>query len=573
MMRCWWVVTNVVVARRVVPVWEKPTNSTRRVLMSNAAAPQPKARLSPEGTSHEVRSLPGLPGDWRGTHYAGMLGSDDATGGRLFYWFFEREGGGVGAPLLVWLNGGPGCTSMDGLFLENGPFRLRESSRSLDRRRSSWHTVANTLYVDQPVGTGFSWTASGAYCRNDACIARHFVTFLGRFARLYASLVLASPARSVPIYFSGESHAGHYVPLLVDALVEDDDGIEWNVRGMALGNAWIDPYNQYDASRMGFALGLISADASRTLRSQEKTCQVALDRKQYMSKACWNLLDDVVRTSGSKNRDHLKANMYDAREAVRSTAQFPPGHERVEAYMNTPAVREALHVDPSAPKFYECANPPYNALKHQDGLGIMPVLRKLLDRGEIQVLFYNGQFDLICNHVGVQRSLLALDWARAENFRRAPYVPWMRRGGLRPAGHFMEVPGLALLVVADAGHMVPMNQPEVALDMITNFITAIERGDSLAAYFTSPQYNATRHPINGACVDTCGTFRTPQPALHKTNATPLSPSRLSFHEGSRHISGPNRGGTHGSSVRHPVDRRGAHKPGTRRRPIAAPVSS
>lgn len=494
--------------------WSRPSN---RLFHAAPASMQ----------AHEVVSLPGLPVGWEGKHYAGMLGSEEATGGRLFYWFFEKSKrsnfhAGMTVPLLIWLNGGPGCTSMDGLFLENGPFRLRPgSSKSLELREASWHMAANLLYVDQPTGTGFSWSKASVYCHDDDCIARHFVTFLRRFARVYTKLVMASSTRSVPIYFSGESHAGHYVPLLVEALLRDS--LHWDVRGMALGNAWIDPYNQYDVSRVGAALGLVAPDTLNKLRAHERSCQLALERKQYMTKICWNLLDDVVLLSGANNREHLKANMYDTRESVRTTADFPPGHDRVEAYMNTPEVRAALHVDPGSPRFYECANPPYNALKHQDGLGVMPSLKALLERTDIRVLFYNGQFDLICNHIGVERALFKLDWTHADAFRRAHYRPWLRHSrAARPAGHLLAVPRLALLLVVDSGHMVPMNQPEVALDIIFNFIKASESRRPIGLVFHANAdrlddkflpFNASRH---GLCADICGSFLTHDASFNRT---------------------------------------------------------
>lgn len=516
----WYLYCGVGHARRRIVVdeeeWLLPNNRSRR-LMKTRRSPSGRRSAStsnkfyaatPSMESHRVVSLR-MPSDWSGRHYAGMLDSDESAGGRLFYWFFEKETRSSqteNVPLIIWLNGGPGCTSMDGLFLENGPLAMGERG-SLVRRRSSWHRVGHVLYVDQPAGTGFSWSSRALFCHDDACICRHFSLFLKRFAKIYSSLVMATSRRSVPIYFSGESHAGHYIPLLTAALLEEKSSIQWDVRGMALGNAWIDPYNQYDASRVGNALGLVSStEALKSLKVKEKNCQLALDRKQYMTKTCWDLLDDVVRFSGSTNRDRLRANMYDARESVRSTSAFPPGHERVEAFMNAPETRMALHVDPGSPTFRECANPPYNALKHQDGLGVMPTLKKLLEMRNVRILFYNGQFDLICNHVGVQRSLLGLDFRDKDDFRSASYSPWFRHAdATRPAGHLLEgssSSNLALLLVADSGHMVPMNQPDVALDMISLFIQATETHRPLAAIFADHYIGNTT-----ASGGTCSSFK------------------------------------------------------------------
>lgn len=120
----------------------------------------------PNPDEHLVTSMPLLSeGVFPTRHWAGHLpASNDGSDKKLFYWLFEPGGGDLTnisneeeIPLILWLNGGPGCSSMDGLWLENGPFRLRKSSSgndwTIDVNKHSWHTApAWTLYVDQPVG-------------------------------------------------------------------------------------------------------------------------------------------------------------------------------------------------------------------------------------------------------------------------------------------------------------------------------------------------------------------------------------------------------------------------------------
>jgi carboxypeptidase D len=85
---------------------------------------------------------------------------------------------------------------------------------------------------------------------------------------------------------------------------------------------------------------------------------------------------------------------YDVRQYARSTSAFPPHHDRVEKYLNRKEVRQALHASRTPHVFKECTDPPYNALKHQDGLGVTKELVALLDR-QVPLLFFNGVFDMI----------------------------------------------------------------------------------------------------------------------------------------------------------------------------------
>ncbi|MFN9980167.1 MAG: S10 family serine carboxypeptidase-like protein, partial [bacterium] len=157
-------------------------------------------------------------------------------------------------PLLIWLNGGPGCSSMDGLFLENGPFRFLMPGQSYEHYQGtqqqdtsqcrieinpfSWHKApAYTLYIDQPVGTGLSFSKKSNWAKNDLEVNVDFYAFLQNFLLLHKDkFVQESPIYANkqgsdegdlslyrmkrPLFFSGESHAGHYIPSMVDYIIE-----------------------------------------------------------------------------------------------------------------------------------------------------------------------------------------------------------------------------------------------------------------------------------------------------------------------------------------------------------------
>ena len=97
----------------------------------------------------------------------------------------------------------------------------------------------------------------------------------------------------------------------------------------------------------------------------------------------------------------------------------------MEKYLNDKRVREALHASKCNIAFKECTDPPYNALKHQDGLGVTRELASLLDRQTLPVLFFNGQYDMICNHVSVETALDALPWSGQRAFNLASPDVWV----------------------------------------------------------------------------------------------------------------------------------------------------
>jgi carboxypeptidase C (cathepsin A) len=105
---------------------------------------------------------------------------------------------------------------MDGLFLELGPLRLDAKGNTVKINPHSWHNVANLLFIDQPVGTGLSYTTSrDGYAKNDDEINKHFYKFLQSFFELHPRYTSTNDKKqkvSRSFFMSGESHAGHYIP-------------------------------------------------------------------------------------------------------------------------------------------------------------------------------------------------------------------------------------------------------------------------------------------------------------------------------------------------------------------------
>lgn len=501
------------------------SSEKRSRFLSSSSSPQP--------SDHLVTDLPYLDDDTFSTkHYAGHIPASKEDDKKIFYWLFEPDTSDAGTanhrdediPLLIWLNGGPGCSSMDGLFLENGPLRLvRDDSTSgekwsIETNPYSWNKApAYVLYVDQPVGTGLSFTKSKTYCKNDLEVNIDFHLFLENFLLMYQDFFLkddgsdglASIQRFMkrPLYFSGESHAGHYIPSMMQFILKRNDDknestsprVNMNLRGAAIGNGWMDPYNQYAAADLAYSIGMIDASQKEGLDRKERLCHKDLSNGKLKSDVCFDLLDDIINDS-SGQLGNTRMSIYDNRiwELSAKMRSFPPGHKEVESYLggwhretfdmsvDYEEVLRALHAEESVPshqRYKECTDPPYLALSHQDGLGVTDEIVDILEHDSKPILlFFNGMNDMICNHIGNEKALDNLKWKHAKDWMLAKRNVWGYESAFvdgttkGPVGYMKEFENLAFLKIASSGHMVPMDLPDVALEMMKNLMFQLSFG-------------------------------------------------------------------------------------------------
>jgi carboxypeptidase D len=478
--------------------------SRRKVLGTNVNVPEAK---SPD--DHLVSDLPLLDNNIFPTkHWAGLLPASDDGDKYLFYWLIAPDQGQIkkqnikdkDVPLLIWLNGGPACSSMDGLWLENGPFRLK---KDVDHPHKPWHieidpyswhmAPAYVVYIDQPVGTGIAFTTSGKYPTNDQEVNVDFYYFLREFLILHSDKFLipnkndnSKSSMQRPLYFSGESHAGHYIPSMMNFIQQQNEKSEIYITlsGGAIGNGWVDPIYQYSAQDAAYGFGMIGKAQQRALAEEEEICRDKLRNGEYRSEVCFSLLDTILDNSQGKSSKYV-VSQYDQRkwEVKNKPRDFPPGHRDVEAYLgghgpsipgdfNFKDVLKAVHSMPSlqaSQVYYECTDPPYNALKHNDGVGVVPDVVDLLNN-DVRLLFFNGIHDLICNHVGNENAVENLPWKFRDEYQISTRYGWQAPSTQQLGGYMKEHKNLQFLKVLDSGHMVPMDVPNVSLDMIRAFM-------------------------------------------------------------------------------------------------------
>ncbi|OJK03778.1 hypothetical protein ASPACDRAFT_21989 [Aspergillus aculeatus ATCC 16872] len=190
----------------------------------------PPSRL--DISQFEVHSLPDVPASSLPTSWAGRIPVPETEpGNSLFFWLFQAEDPAHDDNLIIWFNGGPGCSSLIGLLSGNGPFAFVGKSTELERNPHSWTQLGHVLYIDQPVGTGLS-TASEPYPLSDnEGVTSYLYAWLQSFFAHFPQL------KSKQIHLMGESYAGIYIPYLASAIVHHQASFPLHLRSISLGDA------------------------------------------------------------------------------------------------------------------------------------------------------------------------------------------------------------------------------------------------------------------------------------------------------------------------------------------------
>eukprot|EP00937_MAST-01D_sp_MAST-1D-sp2_P006904 g6904.t1 len=268
----------------------------------------------------EVKSLPAY-GKPPTRHFTGFVEVDKASDTNLFYYYVESASAPATDPLVWWFNGGPGASSLAGLFSENGPLLLNEANK-LTPNPYSWNAKANTLYVEFGAGIGYSYCANstrtdptqGCTQDSDTCspclssdstVAVNNVRFLAGFLQLFPEL------KGRPLYLTGESYAGVYGPTLALAILEHFGGTDVaNLHGIWVTDPCMDNKAQSGWLDLGpdflFQSGLIDAPIHAALTADGSPCVAGRtpvgDRVRGVGTAAcrraWRLYDMAVAGVG-----------------------------------------------------------------------------------------------------------------------------------------------------------------------------------------------------------------------------------------------------------------------------------
>ncbi|KAK4408995.1 Serine carboxypeptidase-like 48 [Sesamum angolense] len=273
-------------------------------------------------------------------HHAGYYKLQHTKDARMFYFFFESRNSTTD-PVVIWLTGGPGCSSELALFYENGPFHIA-SNLSLAWNDFGWDKISNLIYVDQPTGTGFSYSSDDDDIRHDEeGVSNDLYDFLQAFFKEHPQYAKND------FYITGESYAGHYIPAFAARVHQGNknrEGLHINLKGFAIGNGLTNPEIQYKAyTDYALDMKLIQQSDYNSMSKLVSDCQQAIKLcaadggsscvSAYM--VCNNIFNRIVDISGGKN-------YYDIRKACDGDLCYD--FSKMEDFLNQKSVREALGV-------------------------------------------------------------------------------------------------------------------------------------------------------------------------------------------------------------------------------------
>lgn len=368
----------------------------------------------------------------------------------LFYWLVGRDADYQAQATVLWSNGGPGASSFYGLLSENGPYVV--GAHGLVPYAHSWTSIANYLILDHPLGVGMSFPFHGQ-------IARGPVEGIRQLANAVDHVVRREGLEQSPLFLTGESYGGTYMPLLAQRLLNDHPKV--HIGGVVIVDGWIDPETQVGTSAQ-YALvhGLIDAKQKRQLDRVYPRCRALLRNPSAALQAalvCQSIQDKIAAMSGR----------YLANIAQEGDIDYAP----IEAFLNRADVRAAIHAHPDG-TFSLGSDPVYQAYARDVMHNYAGVVAKLLDRG-VPVLVITGLNDgKDTNFLGVRKWISKLHWRRKARYTRAATAQWKVGGAV--LGYRRTGGGLTNLEVLDAGHLAPRDQPRIA-DFLQQFMAAATR--------------------------------------------------------------------------------------------------
>ncbi|XP_051125991.1 serine carboxypeptidase-like 31 isoform X2 [Andrographis paniculata] len=430
-----------------------------------------------------VESLPGQPSvTFR--HYAGYVTVNEQNGRALFYWFYEATNLADEKPLVLWLNGGPGCSSVGyGATQEIGPFLVDMDGRALKFNPFSWNTEANMLFLESPIGVGFSYsnTSSDYDILGDDFTANDAYAFLQKWFLNFPSY------RNRPFYIAGESYAGKYVPELAEIIHDKnkDPSLLVDLRGILLGNPeTCDAEDWKGMVDYAWSHAVVSDETHEIIKQtcdfysnntwSNSNCTGAVEEllSQYKEIDIYSLYTSVCIGNSSGSSDKSAHTLITSKSSIskmmpRVMGGYDPClDDYARSYYNRHDVQRALHVisqetKSSVRNWSICNMTVFDSWSDSKG-SVLPIYKKLISEG-LRIWVYSGDTDGRVPVLSTRYSLSLLGLPIKASWR-----PWYYQKQV--GGWFQEYHGLTFATFRGAGHAVPIFKPGESLAFLAAFL-------------------------------------------------------------------------------------------------------
>lgn len=345
-------------------------------------------------------------------------------------------------------------------FYELGPYRVTKSL-TLKPNRGSWNRIFGLIFLDSPIGTGFSVAATPQEIPTDQIgVAKHLFAAITRFVQLDPVF------KHRPIYITGESYAGKYVPAIGYYILEKNaelkDTKRVNLAGLAIGDGLTDPVTQVVTHAVNaYYVGLINE------RQKNELEKAQLEAVDLVHRGNWSEATDA--------RNHalrLLRNMTGLATLYDYSRKVLYEDDLVEKFLNIAEVKKALGVNVNESFVYEVCSDVVGDVLHADVMKSVKFMVEKLLSESTRVLLYQAQRDLQDGVVQTDVWVKTMKWEGIVEFLNAEREIWKVNGEL--AGYVQKWKSLTNVVVLGGGHLLPTDQPLNSQAMIEDWV--LEKG-------------------------------------------------------------------------------------------------
>lgn len=451
--------------------------------------------------------------------HTGYLSAGSNNASYFYYLATSRSATPESDPLIIWLTGGPGCSSVFALLTENGPCSVsgREDNGRwlLEPNQYSWSEAGNVVWIDQPMGVGYS-PDNSATVATESEVAERMFDFLQAFYVKFPVYL------KVPLFITGESYGGHYVPAVASRVLRGQGDGVGILQGIAIGNAEVDPSAQWASKPLmaltggpgGTTKGVVNVSTFISMEENLQTCEHAIKKcadnpKEEqcmvgMSKCIMGNIMPIIATG--RNPYDLRIPCHPGQNLSQPAPQDQSQAVGLDCYnvstvtefLNDPVTKERLGVPQDMP-WKQCnlaVTVPFITSGDQMESFRGQVIH-LLDAG-VQVVVYAGDTDFMVDWIGCRDWVRKLPWEHQTEWAIAPERPYIignQSYGMKQTSH-----GLSFIQIYGAGHMVPMDQPLAALTMLKDLVSHPSTRTPSSLRLAVEQRNATGAALGMAVV-------------------------------------------------------------------------